>query len=202
MTGSTQWLAAKSNAVQELRLCGFVSASFAFYTRPIQMARHYHFCGSLRQQECLPLCSGYLSDWRLRTPKALSKKQGNSKFAALAIDGSRAFSDERHAQNAADTSALAAALSKIRGNNWNGTVTTARARATTNGYDNNGTSNVVEVYLCSDANATCTALPTGATPADYIQVKIISHVTTYFAKVIRRTEVINQVNAVAHAVPG
>jgi Flp pilus assembly protein TadG len=123
-------------------------------------------------------------------------------FAALAIDGSSAFSDERHAQNAADTSALAAALAKIRGNDWNNTVTTARARATSNGYNNNGTSNTVEVYLCSDANATCTALPADATPADYIQVKITSHVKTYFARVIRRNEIINQVNAVVHAVPG
>src|SRR6185369_12844297 len=123
-------------------------------------------------------------------------------FAGLAIDGSRTFSDERHAQNAADTSALAAALAKIRGSDWNNTVTTARARATSNGYNNNGTSNIVEVYLCNDANATCTALPAGAQPADYIQVKITSHVNTYFERVIGRNEVINQVNAVAHAVPG
>jgi uncharacterized membrane protein len=31
-------------------------------------------------------------------------------FAALAIDGSMKFSDQRHAQNAADSAALAAAL--------------------------------------------------------------------------------------------
>jgi len=123
-------------------------------------------------------------------------------FAGLAIDGSMAFSDERHAQNAADTSVLAAALAKIRGNNWNNTVTTARARASSNGYNNNGTSNTVDVYLCNDANATCTALPAGAQPADYIQVKITSRVHTYFARVIGRNEIINQVNAVAHAVPG
>jgi hypothetical protein len=123
-------------------------------------------------------------------------------FAALAIDGSMAFSDQRHAQNAADTSALAAALAKIRGQNWNNTITTARARAISNGYNNNGTSNVVEVYLCNDANATCAALPAGAHPEDYVQVKITSHVKTYFARVIGRNEVINHVNAVAHAVPG
>ncbi len=35
-------------------------------------------------------------------------------FTALAIDGSRVYSDRRHAQNAADTSALAAALARIR----------------------------------------------------------------------------------------
>ena len=35
-------------------------------------------------------------------------------FSALAIDGSRVFSDRRHAQNAADTAALAAALARVR----------------------------------------------------------------------------------------
>lgn len=123
-------------------------------------------------------------------------------FAGLAIDGSMAFSDERHAQNAADTSALAGALAKIRGSNWTNTVSTARARASSNGYDNNGLTNTVEVYLCSDASATCTALPSGAQPADYIQVKITSHVKTYFARVIGRQEITNQVDAVAHTVPG
>ena len=123
-------------------------------------------------------------------------------FASLAIDGSMAFSDKRHAQNAADTSALAAALAKIRAQNWATTVSTARARAASNGYNNNGVTNSVEVYLCNDANATCTALPTGAKPEEYIQVKITSHVRTYFARVIGRDEVTNWVNAVTHAVPG
>ena len=123
-------------------------------------------------------------------------------FAALAIDGSMAFSDKRHAQNAADTSALAAALAKIRGQNWATTVATARARAASNGYNNDGVTNVVEVYLCNDVNATCDALPAGAKPEEYIQVKITSHVRTYFARVIGRDEVTNWVNAVTHAVPG
>ena len=39
-------------------------------------------------------------------------------FAALAIDGSAVFSDRRHAQNAADTASLEAALTKVRGGNW------------------------------------------------------------------------------------
>src|SRR5215211_2327063 len=109
-------------------------------------------------------------------------------FAALAIDGSMAFSDKRHAQNAADSAALAGALAKIRGNDWNTTVDIAKARATSNGYNNNGVANIVEVYLCSDANATCTALPAAARPEEYIQVKITSHVQTTFAKVIGRNE--------------
>lgn len=123
-------------------------------------------------------------------------------FAALAIDGSVVFSDKRHAQNAADTSALAAALVKIRGKDWNTTVNTARARAGSNGYIYDSTANNIEVYLCNDANATCTALPTGANPAHYIQVRITSHVKTYFARILGIDEVINHVDAVAHAVPG
>ena len=123
-------------------------------------------------------------------------------FAALAIDGSLAFSDRRHAQNAADTSVLAGALAKIRGNSWNATVALAEARATSNGYNNNGATNTVEVYLCSDTNATCSALPASARREEYIQVRITSHVQTRFARVIGRNELTNQVTAVAHAVPG
>jgi Flp pilus assembly protein TadG len=123
-------------------------------------------------------------------------------FAALAIDGSMAFSDRRHAQNAADTSAMAAALTKIRGSDWNATVNTARSRATSNGYDNNGATNTVEVYLCNHANATCTALPAGAKAEEYVQVKITSYMQTTFARVIGRNVIKNQVTAVAHTVPG
>src|SRR5919109_3644109 len=64
-------------------------------------------------------------------------------FAALAIDGSMVFSDRRHAQNAADTAALDSALSKTRGGAWE---QEGLDRATSNGYNDNGTSNEVEVY--------------------------------------------------------
>jgi Flp pilus assembly protein TadG len=123
-------------------------------------------------------------------------------FAALAIDGSMAFSDKRHAQNAADTSVLAAALAKIRGKDWPTTIDTARTRAASNGYGNDGITNSVQVYLCDDPDATCTALPADANPKEYIQVKIISHVKTTFARVIGRNELTNASTAVAHAVPG
>jgi Flp pilus assembly protein TadG len=119
-------------------------------------------------------------------------------IAALAIDGSIVFSDRRHAQNAADTSALAAALAKTRGQTY---IPAALNRAASNGYNNNGTTNVVEVYLCTDAAATCTALPAGADASEYVQVKIRSHVKMFFARVIGRTEIINRVNAVARATP-
>jgi hypothetical protein len=120
-------------------------------------------------------------------------------FAALAIDGSAVFSDRRHAQNAADTSALAAALTKVRGGDWHDA---ALKRATSNSYNNNGTTNVVEVNLCSETGITCEGIPTGADATQYIRVRITSHVKTFFARIIRRSEVINYVEAVARAVPG
>jgi Tfp pilus assembly protein PilX len=120
-------------------------------------------------------------------------------FAALAIDGSAVFSDRRHAQNAADTSALAAALTKVREGDWHDA---ALKRAKSNSYNNNGTTNIVEVHLCSETGITCEGMPTGADPTQYIQVKITSHVRTYFTRIIGRSETINRVEAVARAVPG
>lgn len=112
-------------------------------------------------------------------------------FAALAIDGGMVFSDKRHAQNAADTAVLAAALAKVRGQNFN---TAALNRATTNGYDNNSTTNTVEVYNPpTDGNY--------AGNNEYIQVKITSHVNTFFARVIGFSELINHAEAVARTTP-
>src|SRR3989304_5807633 len=78
-------------------------------------------------------------------------------FAALAIDGSRVFSDRRHAQNAADTAVLAAALAKVRGEDY---VAAATSRASSNGYDNDADS-TVEVHLCSETGITCQGIPAG-----------------------------------------
>jgi hypothetical protein len=128
-------------------------------------------------------------------------------FAALAIDGSMVFSDRRHAQNAADTAALAAALTQIRepGNEtvkYAAAVNAGLARASSNGFDNNGTTNVVEVHLCNETGITCEGMPADADPKQYLQVRITSHVRTTFARILGRQVVVNHVNAVARAVPG
>ena len=111
-------------------------------------------------------------------------------FAALAIDGSVIFSDRRHAQNAADTAALDAALAKARNNsNWE---TEGLARAASNGYENNGTTNDVVLY----------SPPVDGPYKDnnqYIQVKIRSDVKTTFARVIGFDLATNRVQAVARA---
>ncbi len=112
-------------------------------------------------------------------------------FTALAIDGGNAFSDHRHAQNAADSAALSAALSKIRNSNWENAGLNI---ASTNGYDNNGINNMVEVH----------SPPIDGVYAgndEYVQVNITSYVDTFFAAVIGIEKITNRVEAVARAKP-
>lgn len=119
-------------------------------------------------------------------------------MVGLAIDGSAKFSDRRHAQNAADTAALAGALAKVNGDSlWD---YVAVVRASDNGYDNNLVTNTVEVHSppisgiysnCYDVHFTCT---------DYIQVIINSYVNTFFARVIGIDQMHNRVEAVASTV--
>lgn len=112
-------------------------------------------------------------------------------FAALAIDGGMVFSDRRHSQNAADTSALAAALAKLRGQNF---TAAALARAASNGYDNNGVSNIVQVNNPPISG-------TYAGNDEYIQVIITSYVKTTFARIVGRQQVMNVTEAIARAKP-
>lgn len=124
-------------------------------------------------------------------------------FAALAIDGGRTLSDRRHAQNAADNSAYAAALTKIQGGNFTAMTTAARNRAASNGYNNganpNGSTSTVEVNLCSDSGITCQGLPVGANASEYVRVKITSYINSTFARVIGRPTLKAEAEAIAHA---
>src|SRR4030095_9515688 len=112
-------------------------------------------------------------------------------FTALAIDGSRSFEDKRHAQNAADTAALAGALAYSRNNDIN---TAALTRATSNGYDG-GTSN--------DVTVTVTDAPAGVCPANTagkdIKVDIVSQIDTSIARVIGQKTLTNAVTATARS---
>jgi len=133
----------------------------------------------------------------------------------LAIDGSAKFADQRRAQNAADTTAMAAALAKVTGlkngdSNTpadcppaSGTPSTVCAallnagyvRATSNGYDGNLVTNTVEIYS-----------PPISGPyfgnENYVQVIITSWVKTTFAKVIGITQTQNIVQATAYLKTG
>lgn len=116
-------------------------------------------------------------------------------LAALAIDGSKVFSERRHAQNAADTAVLAAALAKARGQDYS---SAALARASSNDFGNDASS-TVEVHLCSEAglNPPCEGMPAGTDPAEFIQVVIRVSTPTTFARVIGREEVTSVVTAIA-----
>ncbi|MFO3797605.1 MAG: pilus assembly protein TadG-related protein, partial [Anaerolineales bacterium] len=65
-------------------------------------------------------------------------------LTAIAIDGGNVYRDRRHAQNAADTAALAAALAIVKNNA--GWEQAALDRANSNGYTNDGTRSIVEVH--------------------------------------------------------
>lgn len=108
-------------------------------------------------------------------------------LTGLTIDGGNVYSDRRHAQNAADAAAYAAALAKVRGANWEAA---GMARAADNDYDDNGTSNTVKVVSPPEAGK-YTGNP------DYIQVLIVSHVDTYFASVVGVHQMTNRVQAVS-----
>jgi hypothetical protein len=95
---------------------------------------------------------------------------------ALAVDGGSAFLEKRRAQNAADNVALGGALARIKGpqDQW---VNATYGIAQSGGYNNDGVHNSVSVV----------SPPTTGEYAgnvEYIQVRITSHVPTYFGSVL------------------
>jgi hypothetical protein len=111
----------------------------------------------------------------------------------LVVDGGNVLLDRRKAQNAADSAALAGAIVRVRnvGEDW---VAASVASAAENGYNNDGVSNKIEIYS-----------PPKEGPhkddVEYMQVIITSHVKTYFARVVGRSEITNVASAVAHTKP-
>ena len=107
-------------------------------------------------------------------------------FTALAIDGGAAFSKDRQAQNAADAAALAGALALTRAADAAAghTAALAAADASTknNSFNNDGTTNTVSIY-----NPPMDGPYAGE--ANYVQVKILAQVPTYFTRVIGRESV-------------
>jgi hypothetical protein len=118
-------------------------------------------------------------------------------FAALAIDGSMAFSNKRHAQNAADTAALAGALAYARQGNTNNVEAVALARAQSNGYENipGDTSTVVTVTITAVPPEECEGDATGKD----ITVTIESYLDTTFSKVIGRDQIASGATATSRA---
>jgi len=117
-------------------------------------------------------------------------------FAALAIDGGMLLSHRRQAPNAADASALAAALAKVKGKDWQAA---GMEQAIANGFDPINDPKVLEVEIVSP--------PTIAPYKDdkdrdlYIQVTITSEVESSFAHLIFPGPLRNTVTAIARARP-
>ncbi|OGO75645.1 MAG: hypothetical protein A3K45_00225 [Chloroflexi bacterium RIFOXYC12_FULL_59_14] len=119
-------------------------------------------------------------------------------LTALAVDGGMAYSERRQSQNAADSSALAAALVIAHeGTTWQAE---GFARALSNGFDNNGTTNTVVVNNPPAAGCDGQAGPYAGN-TEYVQVIILASTQTYFGPVIGIDEVRNCVDAIARAKP-
>jgi putative Flp pilus-assembly TadE/G-like protein len=134
-------------------------------------------------------------------------------ITGLAIDGGNIYSDRRHAQNAADTASLAAAVIKInqeKGGAGGCTDITsptvcgalvknaAMNMASLNGYASNITDSTVEVHIppTTGPYADCV---TYTDCHDYIEVIIRTNVNTWFARVLGIVQLHNNVEAVARA---
>jgi hypothetical protein len=126
-------------------------------------------------------------------------------MVGLAVDGGIAFSDRRHAQNAADTAAVAGAMTRIyaledgmsESDAYAALSVAARNMAETNGYNGDLVTNTVEVYTCDMLDSSCGNPYDG--DEDYVQVVITSQVATFFAGVVGIGQMVNRVQAVALA---
>lgn len=128
-------------------------------------------------------------------------------ITGLAIDGANVFSDRRHAQNAADTASLAAALYKVQHeklgdtgcadfNQTCGANVKIRALdlALKNGYPGSS----VEVHI-PPLTGPYAHDGYGWRATDYVEVVISSDVDTFFARVLGIGRLHNKVQAVAMA---
>ena len=114
-------------------------------------------------------------------------------ITGLTVDGGMAYSDRRHAQNAADSAAFAAALANSKNEDIEDA---AQSIATANGYNDDHIQNeVVITYVAS---------PAGTCPYEFagnkdITVEITSHLNTYFAPIVGIRTMTNKVNATTRA---
>jgi hypothetical protein len=136
-------------------------------------------------------------------------------MTGLAIDGGNIFSDRRHAQNAADTSALTAALVKVRleregATNCTDIDTTPSAcgaqiinatldRAAENGYTNNVADSSVAIHIPPQEGPYSDCGADAFNCYDYVEVVIDSQVNTFFARVLGVPTLHNHVVAVARS---
>jgi hypothetical protein len=118
-------------------------------------------------------------------------------LVALAIDGGNAFMNRRHAQAAADSAALAAALAKINNQDWNAS---GLARAASNEFYNDGVHDTVTVVNPPGAGCNGVVGPYAGNN-EYIQVIINSNVNTFFAQIVGVAQTHSCVESISRAKP-
>lgn len=144
-------------------------------------------------------------------------------IVGLAVDGGSVYADRRQAQNAADTAALAAAVTRdtwektnqASCNNFNTETNTLPACSTTpitgwpsiidaalnaasnNGYTNDLVQSTVNVYNPPRDGTYSDCTQTSFDCHDYVEVVIQSNVNTFFARVLGIGQLHNTVEAVA-----
>lgn len=111
-------------------------------------------------------------------------------FAALAIDGGMLYSDRRMAQNAADAAAMAGALTRGQNKSSAIIISNAMAQAAANGFDNNGTTNWVDVVYPYNGDN------------NLVQVKIKANTNTSFIQLVYKGASQSQVEAVGRVRAG
>lgn len=118
-------------------------------------------------------------------------------FSGVALDGGMLYFERRRAQNAADNAALAAALRMAQLTSPTLTVAQQEARevANANGYNNDQSTNWVDVYWPPSSG-------TYDQPNSYIQVVIRQTVPTQLIHMVYSGPVELTVEAVAWSVPG
>jgi hypothetical protein len=121
-------------------------------------------------------------------------------MTGLTVDLGRTFVDRQGAQSSADNAALAAALAKVKNPSISLTTLTATAKsiAATNGYVDTSSTITVTNPPSTSCNGTASVY---AGDSEYINVKIVTNVNTYFAPVVGITQTHNCVEATAHAAP-
>ncbi|MDP1779040.1 MAG: Tad domain-containing protein, partial [Anaerolineales bacterium] len=126
-------------------------------------------------------------------------------LTALSVDGGNAYSNRRHAQNAADTAAFAAARAKVRQETWkDAALVIASENDFTDLLSDDTSSNSlvnVEVYGCEENKPEYANCGGYEGNDEYIEVVITSTVDTFFAPIVGIQQVTNRVKAIAQAKP-
>ncbi len=121
-------------------------------------------------------------------------------LTAVAVDGGKAYSNRRSAQNAADSAALNAALAWVRDRDVSGAATGAAA---TGGYNNANSAVTVNNPPAVGCDGTIPTLnPAPSSTVTYIQVIIRNTVPTYFGRIVGINQTNDCVDAVARATGG